>query len=278
MSFAELSEYRRTPPPRSVAALATAVLGLRRAPAVIVIRDDVPLFVASPHFTTLEVMPTSASASTPHQSALPLLPQRGVLPRDPARGEGLQSVALKAFSYNVPRWLDDDFVRSVERLGYSLRVDTEESGRWNDFSDVDVVLCTHPDDLDDERRKPPTKLIAAWSANVIPICGDYIGYREIGDATTMVIADRDADGYLEALRRLRDDPSLVAQVRASMPEAASRFSTDRVIDGYVAAIARAPRAKRHQAFTALCGALAVDILARVGRLFRRARRTSPAPI
>lgn len=75
---------------------------------------------------------------------LPIFPHRGLLPRDSGRGDILETVALKAYSYNVPEWLNDSFEREIRDLGYLLRVDTEHDGRWRDFRDVDVVLCTHP--------------------------------------------------------------------------------------------------------------------------------------
>lgn len=274
VSFAELSQYLPKPPPILVARLAHAVLGVRPAPAVVVIRDDVPLHVHAPAFTTLEVMPTVASVRLARQVALPMLSQRGLIPRDPSRGERLEVVAIKAYSYNVPSWVDDGFRTALEDLGWSLRVDTERSGRWHDFADVDVVLCMHPADLDDDRRKPPTKLIAAWSAGVIPICGDYRGYREIGaDGETMLAASAEPESVIAALARLRDRPELSARIRASLAGAARRFTPDRVVEANWAAMSRAPRASRVTLVAALSRALAVEAAGRVGYRIRSRRRT-----
>lgn len=272
VSFAELSQYLPKPPPLLVARLARAVLGVRPAPSVVVIRDDVPLHVHAPAFTTLEVMPTAASVRLARQAALPMLPQRGLIPRDPSRGERLEVVAMKAYSYNVPSWVDDRFRTELEHFGWSLRVDTERSGRWHDFADVDVVLCMHPADLDDDRRKPPTKLIAAWSAGVIPICGDYRGYREIGvDGQTMLVAGAEPGSVLAALRRLRDRPELPARIRASLPGAAARFNPDSVVEANWDAMRRAPRASRVTLAAALVRALAVETAGRIGYRIRLRR-------
>lgn len=273
VSFAELSQYLPAPPALFVGRLARAVLALRRRCAVVVIRNDVPFLAKVPGFTTMEIMPTAASVRTAKQRALPLLPQRGIVGRDLARGERLELVAVKAFSYNVPSWLDEEFLRAAERLGYRIRIDDEHSNRWHDFSDVDVVLCTQPEDLEDDRRKPPTKLIAAWTAGVIPVCGDYAGYREIGrDGESMVAAGRDAEGFLSALRRLREQPGLAEGIRTRLAVEADRFSADRIVQAYWETLAEAPGARRRTVFTAMCRSYAAELAGRTRHFIRSARR------
>ncbi|MBM7466738.1 hypothetical protein [Microbacterium esteraromaticum] len=249
------------------ALLRRALVAPGRMPGMVVLRVDTYLSVRAPSFTTLEAMPTRASVRLSRQRVLPLLPQRGIRPRDAGRGDRLETVAIKAYSYNVPAWADARFRSSLTELGMTLRVDTEHDGRWEDFRDVDVVLCTHGRGVD-ERSKPPTKLIAAWHGGAIPVCGSYAGYTETGvDGETMVLADGDsADALLVALRRLRDAPELASRIRSALPSAAAAHSAEAVLDTSWLAFTSAPPTPR------LLSALAVTAPAAALSRWRRLMR------
>lgn len=243
VSLEELAEWQPRIPARMSAHLSLAVARLQRTPSVILIRNDASLSVKPPEYTTLELMPTQTSIEHERQAWLPLLPQRGIRPRDPRRGATLATVALKAYSYNVPAWCDDAFRVAAAKSGFELRIDDEDSGLWHDFTDVDAVLCVHPSALDEERRKPATKLVNAWRAAAIPICADYVGYREIGlSDVTMLIAENTADGMLRALHRLRTETGLAERLRASLPSV--EYSPDAIADRYWQAFETALPARR----------------------------------
>ncbi|MEJ1090719.1 hypothetical protein [Microbacterium istanbulense] len=266
----ELIAHQPQIPARNIARLGLALLPmLGRPPSIVVLRVDTWHNVAAPEFVTLEAMPTRGSQTTPRQRALPLLPQRGLVPRNEARGDRVETVALKAYSYNIPSWIDDDFVRALEGSGMRLRVDTELSGRWADFENVDVVLCTHAEGTD-ERVKPPTKLVAAWRAGVIPVCGPYLGYREVGEpGENMVVARADAESFLAALRALRDDPALVRRLRQAIPRAAADYAPERVVDANWRAFTEAPAVERWALVRAVARALPIALVGRLRRFLAR---------
>jgi hypothetical protein len=191
-------------------------------------------------------MPTAASVERPRQRPLPVFPQRGLIPRDQRRGDALETVAVKAYSYNVPTWMDDSFEQELRALGYRLRIDTEHEGRWRDFSNVDVVLGTHPMRIiGDERVKPPTKLINAWRAGAIPVCGSYVGYLEVGHPDEdMIVTDGSPQQYVEALARLRREPDVAAGIRRNALRRAQEYEPRDVTDSYWRAFSEAKRAHR----------------------------------
>ncbi|GAA3930787.1 hypothetical protein GCM10022383_06730 [Microbacterium soli] len=266
VSMEELVAHQPQIPARMTLRLGAALLRARRRPAVVVLRVDTELSVRAPMFTTLEAMPTRASVHRSRQRVLPLLPQRGLHPRDASRGDSLRVIALKAYSYNVPDWMGPDFIRALNDLGLSLRIDTERDGRWEDFTDVDAVLCTHPARAD-PLSKPPTKLVAAWRAGAIPVCGPYVGYLETGrDGETMVVASSDsAEDYLDALRTLSRTPQLSERVRSALPAAAAAYAPDRVLRLNWEAFIAAPRLR----FLRVIGAV---LLAAPGAALSRLRR------
>ena len=91
VSLEEPSEWMARLPPRMAARLALACLRPIRTPAVAVLRVGLPLNIQPPRYTTLEVMPTQASVKHRYQAYLPMFPHRGLLPRDPGRGDNARN-------------------------------------------------------------------------------------------------------------------------------------------------------------------------------------------
>lgn len=233
---------------RATFELALRALLRRRPTKIVVIRVDLPFRVRSPAIASLTVMPTRASVESAAQVWVPMLPNRGLVPRDASRGNDLKTVALKAYSFNVPGWVDGDFLAELGALGFDLRVDTELNDRWRDFDGVDIVLCAHDETtLEDERRKPATKLINAWRAGVIPVCGPYSAYAELGrDGETMLVCDGTARGFLDALTVLRNRPAVAWRIRSNLGEQSRVYAPNRVVDLWWRAFMSAPPATRRQ--------------------------------
>lgn len=226
---------------------------LRHTPALVVVRVDIPLPVRCPRFSTLEIMPTPMSVIDPaSQVYLPLLPQRGLIRRMSDRGDRVRTVALKAYSSNLPRWIDSRFVAALERSGFTLRCDTEsdEPQRWHDFAEVDVILCTQVEVWGAD-RKPPTKLVNAWSAGAIPICVDTASYDHIAVFGENALYASSPDEVLEILASLGSDSSLAERLLEASRAAGARHSISATCDAWWQAFERAPAVSRRSVIWAL---------------------------
>lgn len=245
-SLEELTNWLPRCEPSLVRAIARDALRCRAA--VVVIRGDLPPDIRAPSFTAREIMPTPRSVTRPHrQRYLPLLPQRGLIPRSPERGTRVTTMALKAYRKNIPAWLDDSFVAEAARIGVSVVVATDGApgGSWADFRDVDVVLCSQPmETLGEPSRKPPTKLINAWCAGAIPIVVPALPYADIGVASLNMLAAANAEGVLEWLRKLTESPEFAARLFAGSRQAALDYERQEVVrmwwDAIVETQARSP--------------------------------------
>lgn len=219
--------------------LCRALLGLHIG--VVSIRADIAS-VPSPRYTALEVMPSrQAVRDVVRQEYLPLLPQRGLVPRDPRRGERVESVATKIYSFNRPVWLDDKFVENLSgQAGCRLRVDTEldSPNRWPDFSDVDIALCFQPESVNDVAEKPPTKLINAWYAGAIPICGHVASYIEEGSpGRDMLLADGPVE-IMDHVVRLRSQPEYALRIFRGVEARRDSVAVDAILDTWWNALQR----------------------------------------
>lgn len=206
-----------------------ARLALRPSSTFVLIRSDLRMSWTPLVLPDLQFVPNRAlTAELPNAVFLPPLPQRGLLPRDPGRGDRLETVAIKSNPENVPAVCESPEWRALlQRLGLRWVRDvpgaTDGSDqRWHDFRDVDVVVSLRPEGHRTDMPKPPTRLINAWRAGAIPLANDDVAVREIGTPGQDVIIVKTGDELLAAVERLAEDEPL----RASLFEAARRRGTE----------------------------------------------------
>jgi len=156
-----------------------------------------------------------------HQVGIPLWPQPGLRPRDPARGDRVRRIGYFGRLALAPAFFSDPaFLAQVAALGLEF-VPSEQD--WQNYRDVDVVIAfrTAPPTL--LRHKPVTKLSNAWLAGVPAIVGPEPAYLQLRrDELDMCVAD-DAHGVLGALSRLARDRSFYAAMRERARERAPAF-------------------------------------------------------
>lgn len=209
---------------------------LRTGARLVVIRGDRPFQCEAPAYTSVQVWPNPTSAHRFRGAWLPLLPQRGIVPRDTGSGNRLETVALYANPANVPSWVQSEtFTSGMGALGMRL-VLHDRPETWHDFSDTDVVLCVRgrddgwpPDDDERILRKPPTKLVNAWVAGSIPLVQPEQAYLDLVRLGHDALLVRSEQNVLEALAQLSDDPGLVGRLLGASVERGREFSTDRVL-------------------------------------------------
>lgn len=203
---------------------------------VVVIRSDTPLSWRFPLVPTCELMPYEALASAANQRSLPPLPQRGLVRRGGGRLERIETLALKCNPVTLPEELRDGRIgealaASGVRLWLDMPQTTDGSDQsWHDFGQVDAVLCARSADggLDWTSVKPPTKLINAWVAGCVPIARREPAYVELARDGEDVLFLDDLDELPQTVRRLNDEPSLLARLQEGSLRRGAEFTTERV--------------------------------------------------
>lgn len=225
--------------------LAQVLKVIRRAGTVTAIRGDIPFEISLDLPHVVEVMPNRASISRINQTWVPLLPQRGLVPRDSSRRGTVRSVGLLAYEINVPaEYRCAEWTAALAACGMELveRVYDAVGPRapaWHDLSNIDVVLCVRHDALGSGfLRKPATKLINAWAAGAIPIIGaKEPGLVELARPDIDSIAVEEPRDVVGALHRLRDS-AFVQALEAGGRERAAAFTVDAVLDQWEALLDR----------------------------------------
>lgn len=214
------------------------------------IRSDAPVSWRFPVRPLVEFMPTAAAADRPWQRWLPPLPQRGLLPRDPARRGRIRSLAFKGNPTNVPaEFLAPDWDRALRAHGLEWHLDVPQATdgsdqSWHDFRGVDAVLCVrHPDFGWDVRRKPATRLVNAWLAGSIPLAEREPGYVELGEDGRDVFFISSPLEAVGVVDRLNVDPSRLAEVERRIGERAEEFRLEITLERWREALVEAAGAR-----------------------------------
>lgn len=221
---------------------------------LLMIRSDVSPAIDCPYTPTSVAVPNASPFWAERYGRasiyLPALPQRGLVARNTAR-DGITRVGLKANPGNIPdEILAPEFAARLRQIGCALDIDAPadvdgSDQRWHDFSETDITLCfrrSGEDALD--LRKPPTKLVNAWSAGTIPIAGNELAYRSLirhGEDGFIVESAHEVPAVVE---RLQQEPELRNRLLSNIAERREELSTERLTAAWsdlIDATARAPR-------------------------------------
>lgn len=233
---------------------------LARGHDVTLIRGDVPLSFRVDLPRAIEVMPSMAAIDRPNQVWVPLLPQRGMVPRAAERYGAMKTIGIMANAENVPtQLLEPAFERALARCGVSWQPilrrrtgpDTWESAKWHDFSDLDAVVCLSRDPRNvSPLRKPATKLINAWVAGVVPLVQPQPSYLELASSGENAVVVASPEDVLRVVQHLTVDPEVLRRLEAGTLERGAEFSRDRVLAMWIDLLSREPstRDRRFDAY------------------------------
>jgi hypothetical protein len=199
---------------------------------------------------TTRVVAHPALAMSPRDTWLPLLPQRGIVPR--RGGPRLRTVGYMGLAENSPKWLLDGTLETqLARVGVGLYVacaPDDPQGRqvnWNDFEHVDVSLCLRADSMRFRPEfKPPTKLINAWVAGCVPLAGPEPGYLAIGTPDdTLFLAEASAEAVAEAVAKLVASKEEFQRLLDGGRRRAEEFCTASIVDRWWEYLGTVPTSK-----------------------------------
>ena len=164
------------------------------------------------------------SLSLNHSYFLPHWPQPGLIPRDPTRGDRLETVAFFGHADNLaPELQHPNWAKQLQEIGLQWRpvINTNRwdshqnlDNCWNDYSQVDVVVAVRSFDprqirsQQQYRNKPATKLYNAWLAGAPAILGPESAYQAERQHDLDYLEVASVSGLIDALRRLQGDRTL----------------------------------------------------------------------
>jgi hypothetical protein len=160
---------------------------------------------------------------------IPLWPESGLIPRDPARGDRLENVSYFGLPPRLaPQLHSAQFAARMREHGFNFRVVPRH--KWNDFSDTDAVLAVRSFAKVSWHKFPPSKLYNSWIAGVPALLGCESAYQAERRSEYDYFEVHNVDEVLETLLRLRGDPVLRAAVVRNCAERAAGVDPVRIAE------------------------------------------------
>ena len=219
-----------------------ARLGWRvRRHRVALLCSDLPPRYGALIRSDLQIMPNDRQASRKASSRyLPPLPQRGVVPRDPDVQATPWVLAFKGNPENAPEYLlDVNFQSALKALDIELDLDTPtrtdgSDQHWHDYSRTDWVLLDRKySSYGNPAWKPPTKLLNAWHAGVIPLMVAEPAYVALARPGIDALMFDDVEELLAVLGELCSSPALREQLNSGIRARHAVLESSReVVDAY----------------------------------------------
>lgn len=152
---------------------ATPAQGVHRCFAVVVQADR-----PHPALSDLTVMQNGLVEEQDLCRKIPLWPQPGLIPRNPARRTRLEVISYFGSDQYEPHFVKTDaFQEALRQRG--VRFANRFQGTWHDYENVDAVLAIRDCPPVVMATKPASKLINAWKARVPAMLGPEPAYREL---------------------------------------------------------------------------------------------------
>ncbi len=163
---------------------------------------------------------------------IPMWPESGLIPRDPARGDLLVNVAYFGLPPRLaPQLRSEKFAARLREHGFNFRIVSRD--RWNDYSDTDAVLAVRSFAPVSWHKFPPSKLYNSWHAGVPALLGCESAYQAERRNEYDYFEVHSADEVLETLLRLRGDQRLRAAVARNCAERAVGVSPARIAETWI---------------------------------------------
>jgi hypothetical protein len=190
------------------------------------------------HLADFEVLQNRVWEDGLRRFFVPFWPQPGLVPRDPARGTRIERIAFKGFASSLhPVFAMPAFADALRERKVELVVDAVDYGgattdtsrlRWADYGDVDLILAVRPP-RGTHTDKPASKLYNAWRAGVPALLGPEPAFQDLRTDPLDYFEVRSVSDVLEAIDRLRADPSLYERMVERGRQRAVEFSPDAVL-------------------------------------------------
>lgn len=195
--------------------------GAHRAPFLLVVRADRAPVVAC----DLAIVQNGLERRG-YERFVPLWPQPGLRPRDPARGARIECLVYQGRTGSAPRWFREGaLAAALARRG--VRFEIREDG-WDDYRAVDLALAARDELPGVLATKPATKVYNAWLAGAALLATPEPAYRDIRRSALDFLVIHDADDVVGAVDFLRANPRLFQAMAEHGRRRAREFSVDAV--------------------------------------------------
>ncbi|MBF2063319.1 MAG: glycosyltransferase family 1 protein [Calothrix sp. C42_A2020_038] len=191
-------------------------------------RSDGP----KPALCNVAIVQNQANVESKTDIFIPHWLQPGLIQRNSARGNRIENLVFKGSETNLyEAFRSPQFCQELENLGVKLQINGLQKNQpveWHDYSEADLVLAVRDLTEKDALVKPASKLVNAWTAGVPALLGPEPAFQALQKSHLDYIEVKTPLEVFEAIRRLKQDPSLYQQMILNGQNRAKEFSTEQI--------------------------------------------------
>lgn len=185
-----------------------------------------------PVLCNFAIVQNQANVESKTDVFIPHWPQPGLNPRNQKRGNRIENLVFKGNEGNLyEAFRSPEFIRELENLGVRLVISPKPKNQpveWHDYSDADLVIAVRDLPQKDYLVKPASKLVNAWMAGVPAILGMEPAFAHLRQDPLDYIEVRTPQQAIDAIRRLKTEPSLYQHMIANGLKRSEDFTVDRI--------------------------------------------------
>lgn len=161
---------------------------------------------------------------------IPHWTQPGLKPRSSERPPRIERLGYFGISLYLPEYLQKlSYLNKIKQQGVQFKPITDPL-RWHDYSEIDAAFGVRKASDYDMTIKPPTKLLNAWAAGVVPLMGAEPAYRQVGHDGQDYLEINSPEHLLQTLTHLNANPQLFQKLLAEGKQRALQFTPDKILD------------------------------------------------
>ncbi|MGK7950494.1 MAG: glycosyltransferase [Xenococcaceae cyanobacterium] len=159
---------------------------------------------------------------------IPHWTQPGLITRVQERGTLVKNLAFMGSRSNFTQELKSErWIKALETLGCQWYPIFEPS-KWNDYSNIDVVVAVRSFDGQTYNHKPASKVVNSWLAGVTAIVAPESAFMAIRKSELDFLAVNSLDETIEAVKSLKNNPELYLSMIKNGKDRAQEFSEDQI--------------------------------------------------
>jgi len=191
----------------------------------------------------MTVMQNGLMGETGLRRTMPHWPQPGLIPRDPARGDRLETIAYFGSDQYEPQFVKTGaFQDALRQRG--VRFVNRFQGEWHDYQHVDAVLAIRDCPSVVLATKPASKLINAWKAGVPALLGPEPAYRELRTSPLDFLEAASAEAVLDSIDRLQQESGLYRRMTEHGAKRAQAFDVNMLTQKWISLLEEARERNR----------------------------------
>lgn len=219
---------------------ATPAQGVHRCFAVVAQADR-----PRPALSDMTVMQNGLMGETGLRRTMPHWPQPGLIPRDPVRGDRLETIAYFGSDQYEPQFVKTGaFQDALRQRG--VRFVNRFQGEWHDYQHVDAVLAIRDCPPVVLATKPASKLINAWKAGVPALLGPEPAYRELRTSSLDFLEAASAEAVLDSIDRLQQESGLYRRMTEHGAKRAQAFDVNMLTQKWISLLEEARERNRRE--------------------------------